>query len=74
MTLHAEEEMDDDDLTIFDIESCILTGRIVVRQRDRRTNEWKYGIRGDAVDGREVDVVAKIPAKGPAVILTVYTL
>jgi len=27
MTLHAEDEMDADDLTIFDIESAILTAR-----------------------------------------------
>ena len=26
MTLHAEEEMDDDGLSIFDVESVILTG------------------------------------------------
>lgn len=25
MTLHAEEEMNDDDLSIFDVEHCILT-------------------------------------------------
>ena len=31
MTLHAEEEMDDDDLSIFDIESGILTGKITER-------------------------------------------
>ena len=29
MTVHAEEEMDEDDLTIFDIEHCILTGEII---------------------------------------------
>ena len=29
MILHAEEEMDDDNLSIFDIERGILTGRIV---------------------------------------------
>jgi hypothetical protein len=28
MTLHAEEEMDDDGLSIFDIEHCLLTGEI----------------------------------------------
>jgi len=27
MTLHAEEEMDADGLSIFDVESVILTGR-----------------------------------------------
>lgn len=39
MTLHAEEEMDDDGLTIFDVESGILTGEIVERQKDRITGE-----------------------------------
>ena len=35
MTLHAEEEMDNDNLTIFDVEHCILTGRIIERQKDK---------------------------------------
>jgi hypothetical protein len=39
MTLHAEEEMDDD-LSIFDNERCILTGEMVERQKDRDTQEW----------------------------------
>ncbi len=34
MTLHAEEEMDDDGLTIFDVERGILTGEVVERQKD----------------------------------------
>ena len=29
MTLHAEEEMDDDNLSIFDIEHIVLIGRII---------------------------------------------
>ena len=29
MTVHAEEEMDEDDQTIFDVERCILTGEII---------------------------------------------
>jgi len=36
MTVHAEEEMDEDDLSIFDVESAVLTGKIVEQQRDRR--------------------------------------
>jgi hypothetical protein len=31
VTTHAEEEMENDSLTIFDIESGILTGEIVER-------------------------------------------
>jgi len=51
MTVHAEEEMDDDRLSVFDVESAILTGRIVERQRDRRTREWRYVINGHGLDG-----------------------
>jgi hypothetical protein len=31
MTLHTEEEMDDDGLSIYDIEHVILSGRIMER-------------------------------------------
>ena len=31
MTLHAQEEMEDDGLTIFDVENCLLTGAVVER-------------------------------------------
>jgi hypothetical protein len=49
MTLHAEEEMDADDLTIFDIESVILTGQLTERQRDRQPDEWKNLVSGQAL-------------------------
>lgn len=42
VTLHAEEEMDNDGLSIFDIEHGILTGKIFERQKDSITAEWKY--------------------------------
>lgn len=29
MTLHAEEEMEDDDFSIYDVENGILTGEIL---------------------------------------------
>jgi len=41
MTLHAEEEMNDDDLTIYDVERGILTGKIVERQKDTVSAELK---------------------------------
>ena len=34
MTVHANDEMDEDDLTIFDVESVILSGKIIERQKD----------------------------------------
>jgi hypothetical protein len=35
MTIHAEEEMEDDDLSILDVERAILTGEIIEQQQDR---------------------------------------
>lgn len=41
MTVHTEEEMDEDDLIIFDVERCVLTGQTVAKQKDSETKEWK---------------------------------
>ena len=60
MTLHAEEEMNDDELTIFDVERGVLAGKIEERQRDRDTNEWKYLIRGKTLNEQDVIVTAKL--------------
>ena len=73
MTLHADEEMGNDGLTIFDVESAILTGRIIESQRDRRTREQKHLVRGRSVDGTQLIVVAtKFGHTGKLVILTIY--
>ncbi len=74
MTLHAEEEMSDDNLSIFDVERSLLTGEIVERQKDAVTGEWKYLIKGDTVAGDEMMTVAKISPTGKLVIITVYRL
>lgn len=72
MTLHAEEEMDADDLSIFDVERGVLTGEITERQKDRVTEEWKYLVQGQTVAGDAVVVVAKLSVTGKLVIITVY--
>jgi hypothetical protein len=72
MTLHAEEEMDDDDLSIFDIERGILTGKIIKRQRDHETEEWKHLIEGQTLTDEEVIIVAKLSNTGKLVMITVY--
>ena len=72
MTLHAEEEMDDDELSIFDIERCILTGEITERQKDRSTEEWKYVIEGQSIAGDKVGTVTKLSLTGKLIIITVY--
>lgn len=72
MTIHADEEMDDDGLTIFDVECAILSGHIIERQRDRQTGEWKYLIEGQTHDGLPVVVVTKLSPTNALVIITVY--
>ncbi len=74
MTLHAEEKMDDDELTIFDIERCILTGEIIERQKDRDTEEWKYVIEGQSIAGDKVGTVTKLSITGKLIIITVYVV
>jgi len=71
MTLHAAEEMEDDDLTIFDVESVMLTGEIFERQKDRLTADWKYLIKGQ-IKHQDTVVVAKLSITGKLVIITVY--
>ncbi len=72
MTLHGSEEMDEDELTIFDVESAILTGKIFERQKDQVTAEWKYLIKGQPIAGDDVIVVAKLSPTGKLVIITVF--
>ncbi len=72
MTVHADEEMDDDSLAILDIEQVILTGKIVERQHDRNTGDWKYLINGQTDDNISVIVVTKLSPTDKVVIITVY--
>lgn len=73
MTLHAEEEMDEDRLTIFDVESVILTEEIIRQERDPQTRARKYVVRGQTVSGDEAAVaVTKFGPTGKLVIITVY--
>lgn len=73
VTVHAEEEMDADGLSIYDVESALLTGRIVERQSDRDWGDRKYVIRGRPLEGDGwVVLVAKLGPTGKVVLLTVY--
>ena len=74
MTHHAREEMNDDELTIYDVERSILTGEILERQQDRVTTEWKYRIKGLSVEGDEIEVITKLSPTNKLVIITVYKL
>tara|TARA_B100000315_G_scaffold252551_1_gene289579 strand:- start:1861 stop:2136 length:276 start_codon:yes stop_codon:yes gene_type:complete len=72
MTLHADEEMNDDGLTIYDVERGILTGEILERQKDQATGEWKYRLRGETSERGGVEVVARMGPTARLVIITIY--
>ena len=58
---------------MFDVESAILTGMIIERQKESETGEWKYLISAEAVDGKTLSVVAKFGTSGQMLyILTIY--
>jgi len=72
MTLHAEEEMDADGLTIYDVEHGILTGHVTERQKDHSSGDWKYPVSGESLAGASVTVVTKFGPTGKLVIITVF--
>ena len=72
VSVHAAEEVDDDNLTILDLENIILTGEIIERQRDRQTREVKWVIRGFTLDDLEAETIVKIGPTGRLVVITVY--
>jgi hypothetical protein len=72
MTLHAEEEMAADGLTIYDVEQGLLSGKIVEKQKDSKTGESKYLLRGQTPTGEFLGLVTKMSITGKLVIITVY--
>ena len=69
---HAAEELEDDELDILDLESIVLTGEIIERQKDHKTGEAKYVVRGITLANAVGCAVAKFDSVGRAVIITVY--
>lgn len=72
VSTHAAEELEDDNLTVLDLENIVLTGQIQERQRDAQTRETKYVVAGFTLDGAAAEVVAKVGIGGRLVIVTVY--
>ena len=72
LTIHAIEEMAEDDLDVLDIEQAVLTGQ-VVRRNTRDPRGTKYTIEGLATDGkRVVGVVGRFHAGDRFLVITVY--
>jgi hypothetical protein len=70
--VHAADELDDDEISIFDVENIILTGQIIERQRDAQTRERKDVIRGETLDGEAACCVVKIGPTGTVVVITAW--
>ena len=74
VSTHAADELEDDNLSILDLENVVLTGQITERQRDRVTRETKYVIQGNTLDGNAAEVVAKIGNAGRLFVITIYVI
>lgn len=74
MTVHAMEEMAEDNLDVLDIEHAILNGQIArVEKADVRGA--KYVVQGFAVDGQtHVGIVGRFTTTGRYLIITVYEI
>lgn len=64
--------MREDGFTLYDVERGIFSGDILERQKDHQTGEWKYCVRGEAFDDREIEIVVKLSPTGKLVFMTVY--
>ena len=74
MTVHAMQEMAEDNLDITDVEHAVLTGRISRIERDGPRGN-KYVIKGVAVDGvTVVGVVGRFTGNDRYLIITVYEI
>ena len=73
MTVHADEEMDSDGLSIRHVEECLLNGRVIGRQPDIETSEWKYCVRGVSQD-RTIETICKLGHGGNLIIITLYAV
>ena len=74
VTSHASDELDDDKLSILDLENVVLTGSITARQRDVETREVKCVIQGVTLAGSAAETIAKVGHGGKLVFITAYAL
>ena len=74
MTVHAMEEMAEDDLDILDIEEAVLNGRVVQTNKDDPRGT-KYTVEGITLNGETlVGVVGRFHNNSRFLIITVYDI
>ena len=72
LSVHVENELEDDGFTDQDLETAILNGEIVRRERDN-IGRLKYVLEGTALDGRGLTaVVQPFQIRQLIVIVTTY--
>jgi hypothetical protein len=72
MTVHAMEEMAEDDLDVLDIEEAVLNGQVVRSNKDDPRGT-RYTVEGMALDGQKlVAIVGRFHGTSRFVIITVY--
>lgn len=72
MTVHAAEEMAEDDLDILDVEQALMTGQLVRTEKDDPRGT-KYVVEGVASDGEtSVGVVGRFQGAERYLIITIY--
>lgn len=72
LTIHANEEMAEDDLDYLDLEQAVLSGQ-VVRRHKRDPRGMKYTIEGLAVNGgASGGYCGPLSRNGSLLIITVY--
>lgn len=72
MTVHAMDEMAEDDLGIHDVENAIISGKIAAVEKDD-VRGTRYALQGPACDGETmVGVVGRFKETGTFLIITVY--
>ena len=73
ISIHANEEMSNDELTSIDVENAVLTGKITKRFT-KEVRGTRYQVTGRALDGRPVMVICRILGNRWLRIVTVFAL
>jgi len=73
LSSHAEEELKDDDLTIYDLENAVLKG-FIEKKLTKDYRGVRYRIEGPSLDGRIIHVICRFKEVSNLLIITVYAL
>lgn len=72
LTLHADDEMRKDELTVRDVMSALLHGRVILQQLDRERHQRKYVVEGPSDDGSSICVVCRFGPMDDLIVITVF--